>query len=342
MELRDRMVRDVSRTFALSIEVLPAELRRAVGIGYLMFRISDGIEDHDALRVEDKVALLDAWANVLDGTGDVMAFVGSVAGLDGSDPEVSVIQHADLVLQWLNELPPAYREPTRQHVHATTLGMARWQQHAPDVADEDELDDYMFEVAGRVGYLVTDLYAAYSPQVAERRDALMPLSRHCGLALQTVNVIRGMPEDYRRGWVFTPQTYYRRYGLTRDSLFDPRNIGPAMQVVNLMAAKADRHLEHGLAYITLFPRHLHAIRLSLMWPFLLAARTLAISRNNPQVLSGEAKVSRGEVRRIVGQTRVFGWSNHWLAHYYRRMSQPPETSAQSGAARGASPATAAP
>ena len=40
--------------------------------------------------------------------------------------------------------------------------------------------------------------------------------------------IRGLRKDYARGWVFVPQTFYERRGLTRDSLFDPANIDRAM------------------------------------------------------------------------------------------------------------------
>ena len=60
------MVRQVSRTFALSIEQLPPLLRDAVSVAYLMFRIADGIEDHEAMPPERKIALLEEWAAVLE------------------------------------------------------------------------------------------------------------------------------------------------------------------------------------------------------------------------------------------------------------------------------------
>jgi len=59
MQKRDIMVRQVSRTFALSVEQLPPLLRDAVAVAYLMFRISDGIEDHEAMPTARKIALLD-------------------------------------------------------------------------------------------------------------------------------------------------------------------------------------------------------------------------------------------------------------------------------------------
>lgn len=323
MNQRDQMVRDVSRTFALSIEVLPQKLREAVGIAYLMFRISDGIEDHEAMLPERKVALLNLWADILSGTESPARLAEATADLDTNDPEVDVIHQTELILEWLHALPPEAQELITQHVYDTTQGMARWQLHGPTVKDEDELDDYMHEVAGRVGYLVTDLFAWYKPAVAEKREELMPLSRHCGLALQTVNVIRGMRKDFERGWVFTPQSYYERLGLTPESLFDPHQKQKALQVVGMLADKADRHLEHGLTYVKSFPRREHRMRLALMWPFFFAVRTLALSRQNPAVLGSEAKMTRPEVARIVTETRAMGWSNAWLDRYYRQLAAAP-------------------
>lgn len=326
MNLRDAMVRDVSRTFALSIEVLPHPLRESIGIAYLLLRISDGIEDNPDMSAERKVELLNQWAGILAGNKSPSALIAGTTDLDMSDPENEIIQQTGLVLDWLHALPPAEQEPIVQHVYDTTVGMARWQMHGPYVADEADLDDYMHEVAGRVGYLITDLFALYSPAIAEKRDFLMPLSRECGLALQTVNVIRGMRKDYERGWVFAPRTFMQHAGLSRDDLFAPECRMQALEVVTMLADKADRHLEHGLDYVQAFPRREYGIRLAIMWPFFFAVRTLGLSRSNPAVLGSEAKMTRGEVQRIVAETRVLGWSNDWLDHMYRRLSAVPSDS----------------
>ena len=328
MQRRDIMVRQVSRTFALSIEQLPPLLRDAISVAYLMFRIADGIEDHEVMTPERKVALLREWAAVLEGSASSAALAHRVDDL-AADPEVEVIRETPLVLEWLSALPRSFQEPIVAHVHATTVGMARWQQHGPFVEDEAALDDYMHEVAGRVGYLITDLFALYAPAIMARREMLMPLSRECGLALQTVNVIRGIRKDYERGWVFIPRTFLTQAGLTRETLLDRAHEPQALAVVALLAEKAERHLDHGLSFITAIPRSEHGLRLALMWPFLFAARTLALSRNNPHVLRTEAKMTRAEIAGIVAQTKLLGWSNGWLAGAYRRLMNPPDESGRS-------------
>lgn len=322
MQKQDVMVREVSRTFALSIEQLPPLLRHAVSVAYLMFRIADGIEDHEAMPPDRKVALLEDFAGVLDGRVPGQQLAAAVGDLDDNDPEVRVIRETPLILDWLRQLPESFQLPIVEHVRDTSLGMARWQAHGPFVEDEPALDDYMHEVAGRVGYLVTDLFALYSPAVMDQRAALMPLSRECGLALQTVNVIRGIRKDYERGWVFIPRTYYRKFGLSRENLLDRQCEPKALAAVSLLVEKAVRHLDYGLSFVTAFPRSEHSLRLSLMWPFLFAARTLALSRDNPNVLRSEAKMTRPEIGRIVVESKLLGWSNEWLTRTYRRLLAP--------------------
>ncbi|MCL4511294.1 MAG: squalene/phytoene synthase family protein [Bacteroidetes bacterium] len=177
----------------------------------------------------------------------------------------------------------------------------------------------MQQVAGRVGYLLTDLFAWYSPVIMERKAKLLPLARHFGLALQTVNIIRGLRKDYDRGWVYVPRTFYEPLGLTRDSLFARENAAQIIQMIDLLANKAEAHLQYGLDYITSFPKRLQGIRLACMWPLLFAVRTLAVSRNNINVVLTEVKITRAEVKKIMRETTLFGWSNDWLINYYRRL-----------------------
>ncbi len=314
------MLRGVSRTFALSIEQLPRVLRDSVTVAYLLFRVSDCIEDHPDMEPARKAELLRLWNEVLCGSSPVSQLTDAVAGLDGSDPEVFVAQQANLLMDQLQTLPEEIQATILKHVRETSLGMARWQEHGPQVGDEDEMDDYMHHVAGLVGYLVTDIFAWYLPGLRSRKHELMPLAREFGLALQTVNVIRGLRKDWERGWVFVPRSYCEKVGLTPAQLFDPAHRESAMQVVDMLALKAERHLKQGVAYITALPRRHHRIRLACMWPLFFAAKTLAVSRNNTGVLRSEAKIGRDQVALIVRSTTVFGWSNHWLRWYYRHLT----------------------
>ncbi len=314
-----QIVRAVSRTFALSIERLPKGLRDMVATAYLLFRVSDCLEDNNYLVAPQKAELLHLWTRVLADSMPVDALTGKIHQLDESDPEVYVAKHAGELIDALRRFPEPIQEIITKHVNDTSLGMARWQTNGPEVRNEEEMDDYMHQVAGRVGYLLTDLFAWYSPVINERKEKLLPLARHFGLALQTVNIIRGLRKDYERGWVYVPRTFYEPLGLTRDDLFSPEHAVQILQVIQRLADKAETHLQYGLNYITNLPKWLHGLRLACMWPLLFAVRTLAVSRDNIDVIISEAKITRPEVKKIIRETTLLGWSNNWLTSYYNRL-----------------------
>jgi farnesyl-diphosphate farnesyltransferase len=317
-----QMLRAVSRTFTLSIEQLPKDIRDAVALAYLLLRVSDCLEDHATIDAARKAQLLELWGKILVGQESVRQLTDQIVDLDGTDPEVYVAQQAAMLVDFLQTIPAELRNFIINRVQETTLGMARWQRQGPYVNTEEELDDYMHQVAGLVGYLLTDLFAWHSRRIENRKDILLPLGREFGLALQTVNVIRGLRKDYERGWVFVPNTFFQQVGITPDQLFVPGFEDAALQVVRLLADKAERHLQHGLDYIKMLPRTQHRIRLFCVWPLFFAAKTLAISRNNINVLSAEAKITRTEVKTIVRDTTLMGWSNRWLNYYFASLNTP--------------------
>jgi len=315
------LLRATSRTFALSIEGLPAPLREQIAVAYLLFRVSDYLEDHETLDPREKVRLLERWETVLSSPALRIVFRDEIAAVPHreDDPEAAVVREFELLLDALAIFPDEARRAITDRVRETSLGMARWQAKGPVVEDEADLDDYMHHVAGLVGYLVTDLFSLHFESVAGRRHLLMPLAREFGLALQCVNILRGLRKDYERGWIFVPRSFCATHDLLCTDLFRRSERCRSMRVVADLVEKAERHLKAGLAYVRLLPRRLHRVRLACMWPLLFAARTLAVTRDNPQVLTGEVKISRRTVKRIVGTTTLLGWSNAWLSGYTRHL-----------------------
>ena len=314
------LLRTASRTFAIGIEQLPAVLCDAGTVAYLLLRVSDYLEDNEDMPPQEKVILLKLWAEILNGNAKSLELTRSIQNADTSNPDAVVAQHAEDILARLASLPEEAREIITQHVIHSTLGMARWVERGPQVDDEADLDDYMFEVAGRVGYLLTHLFAWYSAAIRNKKDLLLPLAREFGLALQTVNVIRGLRKDYERGWVYVPKKFLTAVNLTAQELFQPENRAEALKVLDMLADKAERHLHAALTCVKSLPRWEHRIRLACIFPLMFAIRTLAISRRNAQVFESEAKMTRAEVKRIVMQATLWGWSNSWLDSYYHKLN----------------------
>ena len=314
------MVKSVSRTFALSIQNLPKNIRLPVSLSYLLFRVSDCVEDNPDLAFDQKEEILQIWSQVLLDKECPNVFTSQIVHLDPTDPEVSVAQKAQELIGILHTFQPELQELIVQHCVSSTLGMAKWQRLGPSIQTEDDLDDYMFYVAGLVGYLMTDIFAFFLSSIRKAKFSLLPLARQVGLGLQTVNIIRGLRADYKRGWMFVPESYLFWEGISREQFFLTEFEDKALLVINRLTNKAEKHLKFGLDYISAFPIWMHRVRLSCIWPLFFAIKTLAVSQDNPEVIRSEVKISRSEVIDIMRSTTLLGWSNYWLQRYYNKLS----------------------
>lgn len=323
------LLRATSRTFAVGIEALPSPLRDAITVAYLVLRVSDYFEDSPTLSGERKEALLDSWARLVRSAGDgppppdrIRRLEEAVAEADHALPDHQAARQAGFVLEGLTGLPSPLRQPIQRHTADTTLGMARWVRRGPDFPDEEALDEYMFEVAGRVGLLLTDTFAAFSPAIARDRESLDRTAVSFGLGLQTVNVIRGLHEDPRRGWSFVPRTVLPEGATDPDGFLDPRTLPREEQeaILDFLTRKAARHVSDALAYCQALPRRERGIRLFCIIPAVLASRTVQISAGNLQVFQRGVKVTRPQVRRIVLAARFFWFSNARLHREARELA----------------------
>src|SRR5439155_19107095 len=84
----------VSRTFALSIRVLPGTLGRAVLAAYLLCRIADTIEDEPHMPATRKAALLDELLRCFDDPAAAEAFPSRLDDLGGDETHVRLARHA--------------------------------------------------------------------------------------------------------------------------------------------------------------------------------------------------------------------------------------------------------
>lgn len=198
-----RILAQTSRTFLSPIAKAPGRLKDAVGSAYLCMRAIDEIEDHAALEAADKVRLLNGIADVLEAAAEEK---GSPDGLKpilesarGVLPEVSLC---------LSELAMIAEPGVRPLIWRCTADMARamagWVRRKWHIRDEADLDQYTYDVAGRVGLLLSRLWLWFDGTVCDDK-----LSVGFGRALQAVNIVRNSDEDRHRGVDFYPEGWDR-------------------------------------------------------------------------------------------------------------------------------------
>lgn len=311
MDRITELLEQTSRTFALGIRQLPAPLEQVVAISYLLLRVSDYFEDNERMSADEKVRFLGTWAGALRADPeDAEPFAGP-DGFDDATPDAQAAREAALILAAYRDLDPIHRAIVGRHVIDSTEGMARWVASGPAFETESDLDDYMFEVAGRVGLLLTDLFADRSEPVRLRHEEMSRLGVEFGLGLQTVNVIRGLSSDPGRGWVFLPRSFLPD-GVDPGSLWSEPDSGPSLELLNRLVDKANRHLEAARDYVLGIPRREYGVRVFCLLPLLFATATVEKSRSNPAVYTSEVKLTRSEVLGIARRTRALASSNTWV------------------------------
>jgi 15-cis-phytoene synthase len=209
----ERLTRRRARNFAYGIMVLPREKRRAIAAIYAFARRVDDIADGD-LPAEEKRAQLRPLHEQLHAppTDDAMFVALADARMRFPIPAHALHLLVDGGLQDLDQ--------TRY-------------------ADFDELRGYCTKVAGAVGLACV---AVYGSNDVTRAETL-------GIALQLINIIRDVREDWELGRVYLPQDELSSFGVSEDDIA-ARNVSSAWHaLMTFQAERARAYLQDGLGLL---------------------------------------------------------------------------------------------
>lgn len=210
----NRWLKGVSRSFYLSLRLLPREMRPAAGLGYLLARTSDTIADSSGASIEARLLCLDWFDRSLAGAEPPPRWPLPVLNAVADPRERQLLEGTGDLLAWLADLPAAEAVLVRGVV-ATIIGGQRLDLERFDgadtaqphvLADDRQLDDYTWRVAGCVGEFWTQLgFLTLGDGFSKESSAtLLDLGRAYGSGLQLVNILRDLPADLAAGRCYLP------------------------------------------------------------------------------------------------------------------------------------------
>jgi farnesyl-diphosphate farnesyltransferase len=262
----ERLLKKLARTFALSLRILPASVRPALSLVYMLARASDSIADASTAPAFQRLALLRALPDSYPEKSPDLGLAGDERDLVARLPDL---------LTALEALPDAaeIKEAWRVILRGQIFDLERFE---PSAAGEpakplspEELIEYTQLVAGSVGEFWTKMCFRHIPNYATKPlDELLPLARTFGQGLQMVNILRDRRQDSNAGRVYIPDERFY----------------PEMQ-------RASGLLQAGESYSSaVVPR---ALRAACKLPLDLACQTLALVAEHP--LGLRVKVPRHKV-----------------------------------------------
>jgi phytoene synthase len=213
-----RVTRERAKNFAYGIMVLPAEKRRAIAAIYAFAREVDDAADGD-LPLAEKRAQLEGLRALLDDEAPASPMAVALAD---ARARFDIPKHA------LAALVDGGLQDTEQ---------ARY-------ASFDELRGYCEKVAGAVGVACV---AVYGSDDVER-------ARTLGIALQLINIMRDVAEDWELGRVYLPQDELARHGVAEDDLARGEVTAAWRSLMAFQAERARAHLDEGLKLLDTLDR----------------------------------------------------------------------------------------
>lgn len=330
-ELLREILPGVSRSFALSLRVLPASLRHPFGVTYLVARAADTIADTRALAPAARLLALHALRKALSDGAHAAPILGGAAAGGQTAAERTLLARLPDVLAAYRALEPGDRERALGVLLTLTQAMVEaLERFPPEMADRvgaletrADLDRYTHLNAGCVGEFWTDMVVAHRPRCA-RWDlpAMRARGARFGQGLQLVNVLRDLPRDLRIGRCYLPRAELAALRLTPQDLLNPAALPRVRPLLDALIDEALIRLDEGRVYTLAVPRRETRLRLASFWPLLIGLGTLARLRRAENLLDPtvSVKVPRREVQWLLTRSLALVWSDRGLGAWVRRLA----------------------
>jgi farnesyl-diphosphate farnesyltransferase len=316
----------------LTLKVVPGDVRRPIGLAYLLARAADTIADTALIGRADRLKYLEIFREALreSEAGPLRAISEVLAGPQQVAAERELLTRLEEAFALLRSLSPSDQSLVRGVVLTLTEGMVMDLATFPG---EDEgrlvalqtradLDRYTYYVAGCAGEFWTDIHMAHRPSLAGwDREAMRRCGVRFGKGLQMTNVLRDLPKDLRIGRCYLPQQELQALSLQPADLLDSTAAAKVTPLLQSLLALTLDHYREGWAYILAIPKQEIRMRLACVWPLFIGLQTLALLARSPNLLDPGVviKVPRGAVYGMMARSLAMIGSDVTLDRYYRRL-----------------------
>lgn len=324
-ELRTGILASVSRSFYLTLRLLPWQVRDSISLAYLLARATDTLADSTDSSVASRMELLDLLATQIQ-TGVVPASLKKIetdaAPLQSHPGEKRLLSSLPVLLEWLEESPDAtsIRKVLAVITSGQKLDLERFgnTDGLRVLQTADQLDDYTWRVAGCVGEFWTEICARRLANFSKTDpEKLMPLGIAFGKGLQLVNILRDLPRDLAAGRCYLPLEEPAALSEWQELRSRP---GPIIPMTVDWLEQALAHLAQGLQYV-LAVRPFR-VRLACALPLLLAVETLRLlALELAEARLATVKVSRRRVYALLFALSATGCPGFLVGALFHRSLQ---------------------
>ena len=303
------LLKNVSRSFYLTLRVLPEELRDSISLAYLLARAADTIADTQIIPSSKRLDLLLALRSQINGNWDAVELsrIETALAEHQENPHERILLKSLLpALQMLAEFDDHDQAEVKNVVTTLTTGMELDLRTFPlensgqlvALRTLSDLDRYTYLVAGCVGDFWTRMTVAHTPALQNWDLAEMsPCGIRFGKALQMTNVMRDCAKDLRIGRCYLPRELLSQFSLLPEELLNPDNSVKAQVVLFELLKFTLEHYREAKHFLLAIPSSCGRLRLACLWPILIGLETLKELAQNTHWLdpAHPSKISRWRV-----------------------------------------------
>jgi farnesyl-diphosphate farnesyltransferase len=330
------ILKNVSRSFYLSLRVLPGSVRKQVSLAYLFCRVADTIADTSIFPRCQRLQILRAFRKqfLLDTPSfDDLKQLQAALPSQGTQQEAyQLFYYLPACFHLFVRLSAVDQQLVRELVLTLTHGIEMDLQYFsgetmstvqsfPDLAI---LDLYTYYVAGIVGEFWTKIHKVYmqgwQPHTFQN---LCALGIRFGQGLQMTNILKDLGKDLSIGRCYLPREQLEQLEIGPEELTNPATLQRLRPLIIQLTWHTLAHLDQACQYVLQLPRKALRLRLSCMWPLLFAVQTLEVICRSEVLLYSEArvKISRGVVYRTMFKSLWCLITPGMLAKYYASLRQ---------------------
>ena len=325
-ELLTSLLKEVSRSFYLTMRILPSAIRSQISLAYLLARTTDTIADTEIIPVERRLEALERLRARILGTSNEPLNFGQLTQKQSLPAEKILLERCEdssaKLSQFSQEDQQRIRDVLNTIIGGQELDLKRFvgasEKQIIALQTEDELDNYTYRVAGCVGEFWTKMCRAHLfPKEKLDEILLMMNGIRFGKGLQLVNILRDLPRDLRAGRCYIPQEALIPVGLSPTDLLSPSSQPKFRSVYEKHLNIAQEHLAAGWNYTNSLPRSQCKVRLACAWPILIGARTIQKLRG-ANIFDPEQrlKIRRDEVRKLICKSVIlYPFARAWESQF---------------------------
>ncbi len=291
-------LKNVSRSFALTIPMIEESIRTPILIGYLEARVLDSFEDEHLNQIsrEKRAQNLKTAFSIIKRPDHQQTEIKIKKITERAQEYISQPHYLDLVknfekiIKIHQALNSAEKKSLVRWLAKMVEGMKKFLEKK--INTFEQLDEYCYYVGGTIGGFLTDLLIKNTRKItAKQIQSLKSFYADFGIFLQKVNIIRDFREDVLKNKrIFWPQDAFSGHRLTPLKVLDRKYEVQSLALLDQMLCNAYKHIEPIQKYISAIPPDFPGFKKAFTINFQMGVETLKKLKGNPAVFYAQAPV----------------------------------------------------